>query len=73
MALDACLIQGKWLELLKPALVFGKDWNCWTRKRADGIDEFCFTEEHPEDDNCPVYQKRQGPWKRALFNSKVIE
>lgn len=62
----------KWLQLLKP--VFGKDWNCWTRKRADGmIDEFCFTEEHPADDNCPIYQKRQGPWKRALFNSKVIE
>lgn len=74
LKIEACLVQGRWLELLKPKPVFGKDWNCWTRKRADGmIDEFCFTEEHPADDNCPIYQKRQGPWKRALFNSKVIE
>lgn len=74
LQVEASVVQSRWLDLLAPKPVFGKDWNCWTRKRADGmIDEFCFTEEHPADDNCPIYQKRQGPWKRALFNSKVIE
>ncbi len=61
---ESVLKAKKWLEIMKPQSVFGKDWNGWEVELDNG--SFCFRPQEKKPTSSDY-------WKRVLRTSKVIE